>query len=212
MCSIAASTPSTTRAAMIASRYSVHQSSSVAGCTRASTACAASSPRTSQPASSRSRNERCEMRRRAGAIDQQRLGRAADAGAAQLGVQHDRRAPWRDRRRDRRTRGSCPRGGRSPARAPRSARARPGSCRRAARSRRCSRSCRRACRRPPRDRSSARSWMQASGSPAASSPDTRQAWIAALERMLSEPPRRITALPDFRHSAPASAVTFGRLS
>ena len=28
----------------------------------------------------------------------------------------------------------------------------------------------------------------------------------------SEPPRRITALPDFRHSAPASAVTLGRLS
>ncbi len=40
----------------------------------------------------------------------------------------------------------------------------------------------------------------------------RQAWMAALDRALSEPPRRITALPDFRHSAPASAVTLGRLS
>ena len=28
----------------------------------------------------------------------------------------------------------------------------------------------------------------------------------------SEPPRRIAALPDLRHSAPASAVTLGRLS
>ena len=36
--------------------------------------------------------------------------------------------------------------------------------------------------------------------------------LAALERRLSEPPRRIAALPDFRHSAPASAVTLGRLS
>ena len=56
------------------------------------------------------------------------------------------------------------------------------------------------------------SWMQACGSPAASSPCTRHSWIAALERRLSEPPRRITGLPDFRHSAPASAVTLGRLS
>ncbi len=32
------------------------------------------------------------------------------------------------------------------------------------------------------------------------------------ERKLSEPPRRITALPDFRQRTPASAVTLGRLS
>ena len=38
------------------------------------------------------------------------------------------------------------------------------------------------------------------------------AWIARAERKLSEPPRRITALPALRQSAPASAVTFGRLS
>src|SRR5262245_13644679 len=51
-CAIAASTPSTTLAEMTASRYSVDQSSSLAGLTRPSTARVASSPRTSQPASS----------------------------------------------------------------------------------------------------------------------------------------------------------------
>ena len=40
----------------------------------------------------------------------------------------------------------------------------------------------------------------------------RQAWIAAEDWKLSEPPRSTTALPLFRQSAPASAVTFGRLS
>ena len=44
------------------------------------------------------------------------------------------------------------------------------------------------------------------------SPATRQAWIAADEWKLSEPPRSIAALPLLRHSAPASAVTLGRLS
>jgi hypothetical protein len=39
-----------------------------------------------------------------------------------------------------------------------------------------------------------------------------QAWIAAEEWIESLPPRRITALPDFSASAPASAVTLGRLS
>ena len=38
------------------------------------------------------------------------------------------------------------------------------------------------------------------------------ATIAAEVRKLSEPPRRIAALPDFMASAPASAVTLGRLS
>src|SRR5262249_6540440 len=52
ICSIAASTPSITLAEMTASRYSVDQSSSLAGFTRRSTARVASSPRTSQPASS----------------------------------------------------------------------------------------------------------------------------------------------------------------
>ena len=39
------------------------------------------------------------------------------------------------------------------------------------------------------------SWIAASGSPAAFSPATRPAWIACAERRLSEPPRRIAALP-----------------
>ena len=54
--------------------------------------------------------------------------------------------------------------------------------------------------------------IAASGRPASRRPCTRQSWIARQERKLSEPPRRITALPDFRHSTPASAATFGRLS
>src|SRR5258708_1142584 len=54
--------------------------------------------------------------------------------------------------------------------------------------------------------------MVASGKPASRKPCTRQSWIARQERKLSEPPRRITALPDFRHSTPASAATLGRLS
>ena len=36
--------------------------------------------------------------------------------------------------------------------------------------------------------------------------------IAWLQWIASEPPRRIAALPDFRHNAAASAVTFGRAS
>ncbi len=55
-------------------------------------------------------------------------------------------------------------------------------------------------------------WIAASGRPACRSPSTMQAWIAVEEWKLSDPPRRITALPALRHSAPASAVTLGRLS
>jgi len=50
------------------------------------------------------------------------------------------------------------------------------------------------------------------GSEAARRPSTSAAWIARFERWLSEPPRRIAALPAFRQSAAASAVTLGRLS
>ena len=77
---------------MIASRYSVRQSASVAGRTRAIDRCA--SPRRRAPRSRASSSVVDE--RRAGAcarpraVDQQRLGRAADAGAPQLRVQHDR--------------------------------------------------------------------------------------------------------------------------
>ena len=54
MWATAASTPSTTATEMMASRYSVFQSSSVAGTTLSSTAQVAASPRTSQPAAIRS--------------------------------------------------------------------------------------------------------------------------------------------------------------
>jgi hypothetical protein len=42
-------------------------------------------------------------------------------------------------------------------------------------------------------------------------PSISAAWMARFERWLSEPPRRIAALPALRHSAAASAVAFGRL-
>jgi hypothetical protein len=84
---MAASTPSTIFTEMIASRYSVDQSSSVAGVTRASAARAPlrrRAPRTGV-------EQHLHQRRRAfgwvrGAVDQQRFGRAADAGAPHLGV------------------------------------------------------------------------------------------------------------------------------
>ena len=40
------------------------------------------------------------------------------------------------------------------------------------------------------------SWIASSGSPASTTPATIAAWIARLVRIASEPPRRITALPD----------------
>ncbi len=54
------------------------------------------------------------------------------------------------------------------------------------------------------------SWMAAAGRPAAISPTPSAFMIADDELKLSEPQRRIAALPAFRHSPPASAVTFGR--
>ena len=89
MWAMAPSTPSTVFTAMMASRYSVAQSASVAGLTRASAFCAAASPRTSQPASSSALTSAGRIVGRRAAIDQQRLGRAADAGAPHLGVEHD---------------------------------------------------------------------------------------------------------------------------
>jgi hypothetical protein len=55
-------------------------------------------------------------------------------------------------------------------------------------------------------------WIAASGRPASRRPACRHSRIAPEEWKLSEPPRRIAALPDLRHNAPASAVTLGRLS
>ena len=66
----------------------MYQSCSVAGFTRASTFCTVASPRTSQPASSSSFTTGASSRGGA-RVDQQRFGRAADAGAAQLRVLHD---------------------------------------------------------------------------------------------------------------------------
>ena len=56
------------------------------------------------------------------------------------------------------------------------------------------------------------SWMASSGRPASARPRRNAAAIAREVRRLSEPPRRIAALPALTHSAPASAVTLGRLS
>ncbi len=62
-------------------------------------------------------------------------------------------------------------------------------------------------------RSAVGAWpTAASGSPARRSPACSAAWIAPAESTPSEPPRSTTALPDFRHSAAASAPTLGRLS
>ena len=48
------------------------------------------------------------------------------------------------------------------------------------------------------------------GSPARFRPAAMQRAIARLERMASDPPRRIVALPALRHRPAASAVTLGR--
>ena len=175
-------------------------------------ACAAASPRTSQPASISMVDQRLEIVAGAGAIDQQRLGGAADAGAAHLRVQHDGlrhgelggavHIDVTRRLRDART----------PARALRSARVRPGSCRRAARSRRWRRRAPRASCPRRRGRASARAQWRPPAGRLRQALRPARAWIARVERKLSEPPRRITALPAFRHNTPASAVTFGRLS
>ena len=167
---------------MIASRYSVVQSASVAGFAPGRAA-STSRPRRgsrSRPRASASRiGTRCVAGDRA--VDQQRLGRAADAGAPHLGVDGDRRPPCRASPSGRCRGGRCLRDARRPARAPRSARGRRGSCRRAARSRRDCRRGRAASRRPRRGRWSARAGSHPRGRPAAFRPSTRQAWIAADE-------------------------------
>ncbi len=48
------------------------------------------------------------------------------------------------------------------------------------------------------------------GRPAAARPSATRAASAVLESIASEPPRKMVALPDFRHSAAASMVTLGR--
>ena len=74
---------------MIASRYSARQSSSVAGVTAGLAARASASPRTAQPAAISASTSGASRRSALGAIDEQRLGGAADAGAAHLGIDDD---------------------------------------------------------------------------------------------------------------------------
>ena len=141
------------------------------------------------------------MRRGAGLVDQQRLGRAADAGAAHLGVHRDGARHVEIGGRVHIDVADAVEMREAPARALPPARARPGSCRRAARSRRWRRRARRASCRPRRGRRCRRS-----GSPLRRAPpgaDRRRAphgWRGSSSAP-SEPPRRITALPDFRQSA-----------
>ncbi len=89
MCAMAASRSSTTRTAMMASRYSLYQSCSSAGFdsrvgTRAQRIAAHLAARRQQRL-----HQRRQMRRAHVAIDQQRLRRAAHAGAAHFRIQHD---------------------------------------------------------------------------------------------------------------------------
>ena len=54
------------------------------------------------------------------------------------------------------------------------------------------------------------SWIAASGKPAATSASLKVLAMTSEVRKLSDPLRRIAALPDFTHSPAASAVTLGR--
>ena len=89
MWAIAASSESTTPTARIRSRYSVSQSSAVAGVIDGTSARLASSPRSSTPASARAVGDAREERRGDRAVDEQGLGGVADAGALGLGVHDD---------------------------------------------------------------------------------------------------------------------------
>ena len=72
---------------------------------------------------------------------------------------------------------------------------------------------RRASGRPRRGPRWARAGSRPPADPPARRPVPQRSRRCALEvRRLSEPPRRMAALPAFRQSAPASAVTLGRLS
>ena len=55
-------------------------------------------------------------------------------------------------------------------------------------------------------------WIAFSLMSACLRPFNRLSWIAIEEFMLSDPPLKIEAFPDFKHKAPASAVTLGLLS
>jgi hypothetical protein len=74
---------------MMASRYSAGQSSSVAGLGRGVRLLHVGIAAHLAAGIDQHGDERLEHASRGGAIDQQGLGRAAHAGAAHLGVQHD---------------------------------------------------------------------------------------------------------------------------
>ena len=204
---IAASSPSTTPTEMIASRYSVPQSAASAGTTRESSARARSSPRTSQPASN-------SGSRIAGSASSMALSTRSVSAAPQIPVRRilalkvTSRAvagsaaactyTWQ-------TPSRCAITGTRLSSRTRSIRERPprGTIRSTASSM--------ASRMPTAARSVVgTSWMQPAGSPASARAARSAAAMAREECQLSEPPRRITALPDMRQSAPASAVTLGR--
>ena len=152
------------------------------------------------------------MRRRAGRVDQQRLGRAADAGAAQLGVEHDGArhgeigggididmAVAVEMGEDRHARLALD------ARDQALAAARHDHVDAAVEARQHLADGGAVARRHELDR------VAGQAGRAQALRAGRRGWRGEV-RKLSEPPRRIAALPLFRHSAPASAVTLGRLS
>ena len=197
---------------MMASRYSVPQSSSERGY---DAAVGGAGRRVAPDLAARldqRRDQRRQMRRRAGLVDQQRLGRAAHARPAHLGVDGDLLrhgeigggvnidvADAVEMREDRHPRLLLDAGHKALA---------------AARHDHVDRAV------EPGQHHADRFTVGAvddldrrlGRAPPAASPRPGAAWIARLEFSPSEPPRRITALPAFRHRPPASAVTFGRLS
>ena len=89
MWSIASSSPSTTRTAMMASRYSVDQSSSLADFTLESARCVSGSPLTSQPASISVSTSGTRWVGAAARSTSSVSAAAAHAGPPHLGVEHD---------------------------------------------------------------------------------------------------------------------------
>ena len=77
------------RTEMIASRYSVVQSASPTGVTRASNACTSSAAAHFAARADQIGHQHRQMRGRAAPVDQQRFRRAANAGAAHFGVEHN---------------------------------------------------------------------------------------------------------------------------
>ena len=170
----------------MASSHSVAKSCSVAGGRSAMIARARPSARKLAAERAQVGDQQRQQRGRDGGVDQQRLGRAADAGAAHLGI-------GQDGARHRRVGGRVDVGVAEPLgmgehrhagllHHPRA----PGPCRRAGRSGRSARR-RAAWRRRRRGRRSARPGWRPRGSPAARSPSTRQAWMAAAERSAFRP-------------------------